>query len=230
MHRRRIPALGGASIALVLALSPVALAARGPAVTVRVEGKARTLLAPTRVHTHAGSITKGGAPSGAGRATSAAGAHHPATHHRWSGTFSSSFHDYFITAILGDTESGKSFFWGIWIDNRFAQSGACGIALRPGDQLLFAVVPASGTEYPTALTAPGHAVVGHAFKVKVVWFNGRGRSEPLARARVSGAGVSVVTNGRGVATVVAHHTGTLVLGAARNGYIRSAPVRVHVSG
>ena len=62
MHKKTILALGGATLALAIA-SPVALGA-GTAVTVRVEGKTRTLLATKSIHTHGGFITRNGAPVG----------------------------------------------------------------------------------------------------------------------------------------------------------------------
>ena len=188
------------------------------------------LLAPTSVQTHTGSITRNGAPRGACSATSGAGALDTATHHRWRASFSASLGDYFVTNILGDVESGKKFFWGIWIDDRFATTGPCGIKLHRGDRLLFAAVPATGPEaHPINLTAPSHAVAGHAFTLKVVWFSDAGVPKPLAGARVSGGGVSTVTNSHGIATIVTAQRGTLVLHATDKGYIRAAPVRVRVT-
>lgn len=224
MHRRQILALGGLTLAFVLAPAGAALA-HGPKVTVRVEGRTRTLLAPTVVQARGGWITKGGEPSGQCPAGSAAGALDVATHHHWSGKVFASIPGIFITSILGDTETGTSRYWEVLVDNVAASSGACEIKLHPREQLLFAVVPASGTVYPLALSAPAHATAGHAFKVKVVWFDGKGHPKPLAGAHVSG----VITDSHGIAKIVAHHDGTLVLHADKHGYIR-APVRVRVSG
>lgn len=230
MHRRPILALCGATLAVLIAPS-AALAAGGPKVTVRIEGRTHTLLAPTTAQTHTGFVRKGGAPAGACPATSAAGALDVASHHHWSGKFDSGIGDYFITTILGDTESGTHSFWGIWVDNRFATTGACGIKLRRGDRVLFAVAPATGTVYPTALSAPRHATAGHAFIVKVVYFNARGKAEPLKGARIAGQGVgSAVTNKHGTATITGDRAGALVLGASEPGYIRAATVRVRVAG
>jgi Domain of unknown function (DUF4430) len=197
-------------------------------VTVRVEGKARTLLAPTKVRTHSGWITSYGAPRGACPARSGAGALEVATHHRWTGKFSAMLRDYFITRILGDFESGSRQFWDIFVNHRSATTGACGIKLHPGDQLLFAVASATSPRptYTIALSGPGQARVGGSFAVKVVWWGGHGTAKPLAGARVSGAGVRVVTNRRGIATITVSHVGTLVLQASHAGYVRSAPLRV----
>lgn len=228
MARKQFSALFGATLVLVLAPS-TALAAAGTTVTVRVEGKTRTLLAPATVQTHTGSITKGGAPSGACSATHAAGALDTATHHSWSGKFFSSFSDYEISTILGDTESGKSYYWGIWIDDRFASLGACGLTLHRGDRLLFAVDSVAHHEHPLAVIAPRTARAGHAFSVKVESFSDAGIGKPLAGARVNVAGTSTVTNSHGTARFVDSHAGTLVLHADRAGYIRAAPVSVRVT-
>src|SRR4051812_39189617 len=92
----------GAALA-VLVLLPPSLAVAGTApVTVRVEGLKRELLAPSAVKVHTGSLTRFGAPSGKCPDTSAAGALDAATHHRWKGTWESSFGDYEITSILGE--------------------------------------------------------------------------------------------------------------------------------
>jgi hypothetical protein len=228
MHKKTILALGGATLALAVA-SPVALGA-GSKVTVRVEGKKRTLLETKSVHTHGGFVTRGGAPSGACPATSGAGALDVATKHRWTGTWSTSFNDYLIKGILGDTESSSKFYWGIWINNSYATSGACGLKLHPGDQVLFAVDSVAHHEHPLAIKAPSHAAAGKSFDVKVVWFSDKGKSKPLTGAHLAGAGQGVVTNSHGVAHVVASKAGTLTLGASDNGYIRAAQVRVRVTG
>jgi hypothetical protein len=228
MHKKTILALGGATLALCVA-SPVALGA-GTQVTVRVEGKQRTLAAPKSVHTHDGFITRGGAPSGACPATSGAGALDVATKHRWSATWFSSLNDFEIKTILGDTETTKKFYWAIWINDRFATTGACGLTLHRGDQLLFAVDSVAHHEHPLAIQAPRHAVAGHSFQVKVVWFSDAGKSKPAAGAHLSGAGSNLVTNSHGVVRVVSSHAGTLPLGASSNGFIRAPQARVRVTG
>ncbi len=230
LHCRQILARCGATLALVLVPSAAALAAAGPKVTVRVEGKTRTLLAPTTVKTHTGFITKGGAPSGACQATSAAGALDTATHHHWGGAFDSTFNDYIINTILGDFEGGTKYFWSIFIDNRSATTLACGIKLHKGDQLLFAVLPFSGpTEYPIAIQAPSSAKVGQPFNVKVVSFNAKGKPKPLAGATLSVGGRSGSTDSHGVVPLTPSHAGTFLLRAEHAGYIRAAPVRLRVT-
>jgi hypothetical protein len=225
-----------ATIVALLAMPAAALAAGGPTVTVRVQGLTRALLLPKAVHTHGGWVTRYGAPRGACPARSAQGALNAATRRRWRGVWTTQFGpEYEITSILGETHSFSSkYFWEIFADNVAATAGACELKLHRGEQLLFAAVPQTGNAYPSALRAPQSVAAGHAFSVKVVWFNARGRAKPLAGARVTGGGLSATTNGSGVATLIAAHAGTLVLHAhhkrsASTVYVRAVPVTVHVS-
>ena len=230
MHRRSIFALVGAILILVLALSGSAVAAGGTAVTLRVEGKARTLLVPTVVKTHAGSITQGGTPRGKCPAASAAGALDVATHHRWGGSWNAKYGALLLTTIFGETHSlSTKYYWSVWVDHVYAQSGICGLKLHRGEQLLFAAVPDNPIEYPIALTAPRGATVGRSFKVKAVAFTSSGQSKALAGASVNGSGVSAVTGRGGTASITAHKSGTLVLQVSKNDYIRSAPITIRIS-
>jgi hypothetical protein len=231
MQKKMFIALGGALLALTLAGTPVALAGGSAPVTLRIEGLNRTLLTPTDVKTHSGSLTRFGAPSGKCPDASAAGVLDAATHHNWKAKYESSFNDYEITSILGETHAFSSKdFWEIFVNNVAAQTGACEIKLRPGDQVLFAAVPDKGTEYSLVLTAPHTATVGHAFTVKVVYFVKQFVSHPLAGARVEGNGVgAVTTNSRGEARMHSLKSGRLILHATHADYIRSGPVSVSVS-
>jgi hypothetical protein len=233
MQIRRIIALSGATLALALTplMSTAALAA-GNTVTVRVEGKARTLLSSTTVTapSGSGSFTIDGTPAGACPKDSAAGALDAATHHRWGGSYSASFAELVLTTILGEQWTFSSpNYWSIWVNNRFASVGLCELTLHKGDQLLLAAVPDKGSEYPLAIEAPSHATAGRPFTVKVVDYP-KGVAKPLAGAQLSGSGVNAVTNRRGLASVTVRHAGTIVLHADRKGDIRAATVRLRVSG
>jgi Domain of unknown function (DUF4430) len=228
MHAMKLFAILAASLAAVLLSASAALAA-GTTVTVRIEGLQRTLLSASTVTTRAGSITKAGAAKGKCPATSAQGALDVATHHDWRGTWYASYGEYLITSILGESYGSKSSdYWSVWVDDRFAQIGACDIKLHRGDQVLFAV-EGKKTALPIALRAPTGVRAGQPFTVEVVSFNEGGHSSPLAGARVTAAGINALTDAHGKATITAASTGTLVLAAQRTGYIRAATVRVHVS-
>ncbi len=226
MHNRSLFALCGATVVLCLALAANAFAA-GTQVSVRIEGKSHTLLPTTVVHTHAGSITKGGAPAGTCPATSAAGALDVATHGRWDGSYSTKYAELSLTSIFGETWSfsQKKYYWGIWINNHYASAGMCQIALHRSDQVLFAVDSDTRHEHPLGLTAPRRASTRHAFNVKVVSYSDAGLAKPLAGVRLDGA----VTNRSGIAKITDKRAGKLTLTASRTGYIRSAPTIVSVS-
>ncbi len=57
----------------------------------------------------------------------------------WKGTWSSSYHEYFITGILGDNETSKKYYWGLYVNGKLASKGACDVKLKSGDKLLFKV-------------------------------------------------------------------------------------------
>jgi hypothetical protein len=229
MTVRRTIALASATLALVLSLTAQAVAA-GTTVTVRVEGVKRTLLAPQQVHTHAGSITKDGTPKGSCPATTAAGALDVATKHRWVGTYESGL-GINITSILGERHvySAHGYYWGIWVDNEFAQFGICDLKLHRGEQILFAPAPGTGNVVPAGLTGPTRAMAGKAFTLKAVYYTAKGKPKPLAKARVKAGKLSAVTNKHGVATFKATQSGKLKFVASEKGYIRSAPLTVKVS-
>jgi hypothetical protein len=132
--------------ALALATAQVATAATarsaavaGPKVSITIQGKTKTLLATETVQGRSGSITRGGAPSGKCPADSAQGALNVATHGKWAGKWYSSYNEYFITGILGDSETTKKYYWGLYVNGKASSKGACEIKLKSGDKLLFKV-------------------------------------------------------------------------------------------
>ena len=230
MSRKRFLARGMVVVGLLLAFAGIAGAASGSGVTVRVEGLTKTLLAQTVVHTHSGWLTRDGAPTGKCPTASAAGALDAATKHGWVGKWDAGVGDYEITSIRGERHPFTSKdHWEIFVNDVSASKRACELSLRPGEQLLFAAVPDKGTEYPLAIQAPSSAKVGHAFNVTVVWYSAKGKPKPLAGATVSVAGHSGTTNSHGVIPLTGSHAGTFTLEAQHAGYIRAAPVTVHLS-
>lgn len=224
MNRRHKFAVSAALVAcsVAAAAAPAAVAGASlPKVTVRVEGKTKTLLAASAAQTKGGFITKSGAPSGLCPYSSAQGALAVATHGRWSGKWSSKFQEYFITKILGDTESGVKSYWEIFVNNVAASAGACEIALHNGEQLLFAAVPATGPAlFPLGIESPTTVAAGQPFSVTVVHFNARGKAVPLAGATLAVGSHAGVTNASGVIPLKASSAGTFTLQASASGYIR----------
>jgi len=218
MHRKKLLAIGGALA--VAAVMPAANALAATKVTVRIEGKNKTLLPATVVTPHRGTVRMSGrgCPSATG-----AGAVALAVHGAWSGTwFSFGFE---ATKILGETDkySTTNSYWELFVNNVASQSGICDVKLKRGEQILFAAVPATGTEFPLELIAPRHATAGTAVRVTVKAFDAKGKAKPLARATVAGT----TTDSNGTATVTLTHAGKVTLTAADKGYIRAeAQVRV----
>ena len=231
-----------ATTAAIAALnSPAAVSARqtaaGPTVKVRIEGAQRTLLDQTTVPTHSGYITRMGAPAGMCSATSAAGALQAATHGGWSGSWSTSFHDYFVKIVLGDNEGGKHSYWDVLVNHVAASTGVCGIHLHNGEQLLFAAVPTTGPGYPLAVRLLSKPIADRPFRVQVVYYDAKGAAKPLAGVRVVATAVdggsrhavtSPKTGAAGKATMTERKLGPIQLEVAKHGYIRSAPLIAQV--
>lgn len=149
-------ALAGAQLATAATVAPAAHAtatahaaaaaratahgsAAAPKVTVRVQGRNRTLLPARTVRPGRGSVRRGGAPAGKCPDDSAQGALNVATHGHWRGKWYSTYDEYFITGILGDNETSKKYYWGLYVNGKLASKGACEVKLRTGDRLLFKV-------------------------------------------------------------------------------------------
>jgi hypothetical protein len=212
----------------MLAVAPAAaLAAK---VSVRIEGASKTLQAAKTIQTPSGgSITKFGAPAGACPAASALGALNAATHGRWKGTFSTDLDEIFVTSILGETPSSTTGYWGLWLNNKYATTGACEIKLHAGDQLLYAVDAIKKHEHPLGIIAPARARAGSVFKVKIVSYSDKGRATPLAGAVLhGGGGPDVFSNKQGIVPV-ASTPAKLTFTATDKGFIRSAATTVKVT-
>lgn len=133
-------ALAGAQVAA--ATTPHRGVKRGPTVRVTVWGRTKELLPTTHVKAPHGFITRGGAPRGKCSADSAQGALNAATHGRWAGRWYASYDEYYITGVMGLNETGKRYYWGIYVNGKLATKGACEIKLHPGERLLFKVTKA----------------------------------------------------------------------------------------
>jgi len=218
MYGKKILALGGALV-LVGGATASSAAAR-TTVTVRVEGRNKTLLRATPVRPHSGVVKIDGHSC---PAASGAGAVVLATHNSWSGKwFSFGFE---VFKILGETDNyttTKS-YWELFVDNVASQTGICNVTLHRGEQILFAAVPATGTEFPLSLRAPTHVSARHAFTVSVEAFDAAGKAKPLAGANVDGQ----TTDSHGRATITLAQRGKVTVTATSGGYIRTeAQVRV----
>lgn len=225
MHRKHAIASGTVLLAasLLVTIAPLAVATSArPTVQVRIEGRSKTLLASTPVQTGSGFITKYGATPGKCPASSAQGALDSSTMGHWVGTWSRSYNEYFITSILGDTESGKASYWEVFVNNVAASSGACEIKLHRGDKLLFAAAPTKGAVHPIGLRVPKQAAVGRRFRVTVLGYDGKGVAKPLPGATVKAGSHTVTSNSAGVVKLTLLRPGSFGVRASKAGYIRDA--------
>jgi hypothetical protein len=149
MQRTQAIRAGAAALGMSVALAATQIAtaatphagaaAAGPKVSVTIVGRSKTLLATRTIQTATGWITRGGAPSGKCPATSAQGALDVATHGNWQGKWYASYREYYITGILGDSETSKKYYWGLYVNGKSSSKGACDVMLRGGDKIVFKV-------------------------------------------------------------------------------------------
>ncbi len=148
MHGNQAIRAGAAALGMTLALAtaqvataaaPHTSAMGAPKVTITIKGRTKTLLAATTVQPKAGWITRGGVATGKCPADSAQGALNVATHGNWKGKWYSSYEEYLITGILGDNETTKKYYWGLYVNGKAASKGACDIKLKAGEKLVFKV-------------------------------------------------------------------------------------------
>jgi hypothetical protein len=211
--------------AMCLALSILASAATaaGPAtVTVRVEGAADTVLAPTQVTTTTAPVVKEG-HSCAG--TSAAGALQLATSGNWSGSWFEPG-GFFVESIEGDSYAGSpSGYWSFWLDNKPATTGICEAELQAGSNILF--FPECFGECPTppnplGIEAAATAEVGKPVTVTVTSYaNSSGAPSPANGATVAYEATNKTTDASGHATLTFSHVGQATVDVTAPGSIRT---------
>jgi hypothetical protein len=196
-------------------------AAAAAGVTVRVEGKSRTLLAQTAPLTGLTKVMRDGHLCSA---TTGAAALQRATRGNWSGSWSSSLSDFEVLKIKGETDSYSTTksYWEVFVNDTPASTGICGMKLKGSENILFAAV--GNTEKPgdpigivSAMPASG----GTPGSVKVVAYSAKGKAAPLAGATVTVNGKSAgTTNAQGVASIPSTATGKLDVVVSKTGYIR----------
>ena len=91
--------------------------------SITIQGKTKTLLATETVQGRSGSITRGGAPSRKVPGRQRPGCADVATHGNWKGKWYSSYDEYFITGILGDSETTKKYYWSLYVNGKARLKG-----------------------------------------------------------------------------------------------------------
>jgi hypothetical protein len=228
----------GATTALAIALAcgataaTAATAAAAPTqVTVRIEGKSKTIFegtVKTDVHevdagdgsgAHKCDGTNGGASPTAG--PTATGAMDDATKLAgltWSGSYDASFDDFLVNQI-GPDAGTSSAFWGVAIQGKSLQVGGCQAIVTAGDEVLWAYD--SFNKKLLRASGPKTTRVGRLTSVKVIDTE---KDKPVAGARIGGK----KTNAKGIAKLRFKSTGRKHLKATASKAIRSNQIVVKV--
>jgi Domain of unknown function (DUF4430) len=230
MQRGHIASLAATAVLALLGGSTPAIAGTPATVSVRVEGASSTLLALTTVTTN----TTATPPPGSCPGTTAAGALQLATEGNWD-------HEEYIQTILGETHEwtmGDPRYWAVWINDKYAEEGACALQLSEGDRLLFLVDRASAPEFaPTVFPlelsgVPTEITQGESATVTVNKYSTAGVGSAANGVSVKGGEATVTTNASGQATVKFNALGTAHLKGTKSGFAPTASIAVcvHVSG
>jgi hypothetical protein len=230
MQRRHIAMLIAASMLAALTASVPASAGTPAKVSVRVEGESSTLLPLTTVTTTTTPTPAPGNCSG----TTVAGALQLATAGNWD-------HEAYIRTILGETHEwtiGNPRYWALWVNDKYAEEGACTMQLTEGDRVLFLVDSATAPEYnPTVFPlelsgAPTEIAQGETAVVTVDKYSTSGIASAANGVAVKGGETTVTTNSSGQATIKFNALGTAHLRGTKSGFAPTASVAVcvHASG
>lgn len=227
LHRILVGSIAGALTSLAL-IAPLPASATTPTTAfVRVEGSGATLLPQTAVTTSTATTVRGQTCPGA----SALGALDTATAGNWAGSFNSSFKDYFVTGVMGETSTGNN-FWSLWVNGRSSSTGGCSTAISPGDHVLWfdcvADVNFNCTNNPLALDPATVIKRGSKVTATISQLDGSGHSAPMSGAAVSGGGVAAVSGSSGTASFTPRKAGVFALQATKSGATPSDPVYVCV--
>jgi uncharacterized protein DUF4430 len=208
---RRLALAAAAIGAILVATTAAALftshATAADAISVRVEGTKTTLVASTAVVLSGAKVIKNGIAADSCSGRSAAGALQQATHGDWSGTWSASYREYFLTAIDGlDFPSSGEDYWAFWVNDAPAPEGICSYDPKPGDALLF-FPDCYGKHCPESagvlgVKAPSVALVGTPFTVTVTAYSdAKGTPSKAVGATVRAGGLQAKTGAAGTATL-----------------------------
>ena len=209
----------GALAGLLLALAP-ATALAGPTVSVRVEGKDRTLLERTVVTLPDTPPPVTGCPAG-----TAGAALEEATKGNWD-------QNSFTQTILGESHTFTNRdYWAEWVDRGNGYrlgNGICTDVLSPGDELLmladFSNASFGPTVFPLALeNVPATGQAGGSVTVVVTQYvsasgdPGTGERTLVEGATVSGGGERATSGPDGKATLKLVQSGTVTIKASKDG-------------
>lgn len=226
----------GTLAVLVAALACAAPAAAGAAptkVTVRVEGKTKTIFegsVKTDAHLVDGGDGSGGhkcdgTNGGAGTVSgpTATGALDDAVKLAgltWAGSYDSSFEDFIVNQIGADAATSSQ-FWGVAVNGKSLEVGGCQRIVSKGEEVLWAYDLFS-KKHVLRATGGSKVRAGKAYKVRVTDTQNDGAI--VAGALIGGK----KTNSKGIATLHFKSKGTKRLKATEAESVRSNQITVKV--
>jgi hypothetical protein len=221
----RLAAACALALISVLALAAVA-AAKGPAVDLRVVGKAGKVLAEDSFGAGTASLKTspkatcfGAGTGGSGKTVTIKGATALGALIQ-AAKFTAALKPLLVTdhfdfglgiCGVGGSEAGKTASWYLKVNHKNPELGGEMVKLHAGDEVLWAL---AGYPYPSelALSAPSSVETGVPFQVRVFSYDDKGKRKPAAGVTVSGA--SGPTDSSGFATVTLAQPAKLI---ARHG-------------
>ena len=228
---RALAALGAVTACAAVPATAGADTATPTSVTVRVEGKTRTIFegtvntTPHQIDVGDGSGphkcdgTNGGANPTAG--PTATGALDDATKLAgltWAGSYDSSFDDFLVNRIGPDTPTGSE-YWNVAVAGKSLSTGGCQAIVSKGQEVLWAF--GSFGDRLLHVTGTTKTRVGRTISVKVVDTD---KDVPVKGARIGGK----KTNAKGIAKLRFKTPGTKRLKATASKAIRSNQLTVKV--
>jgi Domain of unknown function (DUF4430) len=218
------------ALAAILALSAAGSSAASTAakpITLRVEGTTTTLLAATPVKLNSAAVAKDGKSADSCAGTSAAGALEVATHGDWQGTWSASYHSYFLTGIEGQSfPSTGAEYWAFWVNDVPSSAGICSYHPKPGDSILF-FPDCYGKKCPKSagvlgVKAAAVATVGRPYTVAVTAYSdAKGAPSQADGATIAGGGASGKTKASGIADLTFAQSGRFTLKVTKPNAVRT---------
>jgi hypothetical protein len=222
--------------AAVLAATPAAFAADPVKVSIRVEGKSRTLVKERRVVLADAPFSKDGNPDHTCSLQTAFGALNAGTGGNWSGTWFEGL-GYSADVIMGNKPAAPGYFE-LWVNHKFSSTGLCATPMAAGDHVLMFVQDCT---YDPALQGCKNPVtplgvrVARTMKlnsvrtIKIVDYDATGRAtaEPGATVYVNGHRLGR-TNRKGKIKVKGTRRGTVTVYATDKNHARSETRRVRI--
>jgi hypothetical protein len=229
--------IGSLCATALLMSASSALAADPFNVSIRVEGKAKTLVGERTVTLADAPIIKDGNPEHSCNGQAAIGALQAGTGGDWDATWFEGL-GYSADAIMGVKPAAPGYFE-LWVDNRFSTTGLCDTDLQKGDDVLMFV---QDCEYVPALEGCRNPVTplgvrvaseierGTVRTIKVVDYAADGKTtpEPGARVFVNGKRLEGKTDAKGRITIKGTTLGKATVYAKDAGHARSRTVGFRV--